>query len=110
MLTRDLKKSNDNMVVHGKLILSLSTNLSTPINQAAAGPSRPPVSATPSTNGLPQSTTPSQSSNSLHPDMFPGSRAGSQSQRSSTVNPASPGTTPATAATGSNGTGPRNQR
>ncbi|KKY14550.1 putative e3 ubiquitin-protein ligase pub1 [Diplodia seriata] len=33
MLTRDLKKSNDNMVVHGKLILNLSTNLSQPINQ-----------------------------------------------------------------------------
>jgi E3 ubiquitin-protein ligase NEDD4 len=27
MLTRDLKKSNDNLVVHGKLIVSLSTNL-----------------------------------------------------------------------------------
>ena len=31
MLTRDLKKSNDNLVVHGKLIINLSTNLSTPI-------------------------------------------------------------------------------
>jgi E3 ubiquitin-protein ligase NEDD4 len=31
MLTMDLKKSNDNMVVHGKLILNLSTNVSTPI-------------------------------------------------------------------------------
>lgn len=30
MLTRDLKKSNDNLVVHGKLIINLSTNLSTP--------------------------------------------------------------------------------
>ncbi|KAI9603841.1 hypothetical protein H4Q26_003445 [Puccinia striiformis f. sp. tritici PST-130] len=30
-LTRDLKKSNDNMVVHGKLIVQLSTNTSTPI-------------------------------------------------------------------------------
>ncbi|KAJ5562189.1 WW/Rsp5/WWP [Penicillium sp. DV-2018c] len=28
MLTRDLKKSNDNLVVHGKLIINLSTNLS----------------------------------------------------------------------------------
>ncbi|QSS64460.1 E3 ubiquitin-protein ligase pub1 [Histoplasma capsulatum] len=27
MLTRDLKKSNDNLVVHGKLIVNLSTNL-----------------------------------------------------------------------------------
>lgn len=30
MLTRDLKKSTDNLVVHGKLIINLSTNLSTP--------------------------------------------------------------------------------
>ncbi|KAJ5419734.1 WW/Rsp5/WWP [Penicillium crustosum] len=30
MLTRDLKKSNDNLVVHGKLIINLSSNLSTP--------------------------------------------------------------------------------
>lgn len=30
MLTRDLKKSNDNLVVHGKLIINLSTNMSTP--------------------------------------------------------------------------------
>ena len=30
MLTRDLKKSNDNLVVHGKLIVSLSTNLTPP--------------------------------------------------------------------------------
>ncbi|PLW42685.1 hypothetical protein PCASD_08482 [Puccinia coronata f. sp. avenae] len=36
-LTRDLKKSNDNMVVHGKLIVQLSTNTSTPIRN------RPPV-------------------------------------------------------------------
>ncbi|KAI9674348.1 MAG: hypothetical protein M1829_003750 [Trizodia sp. TS-e1964] len=31
MLTRDLKKSNDNLVVHGKLIINLSTNLVPPI-------------------------------------------------------------------------------
>lgn len=33
MLTRDLKKSNDNLVVHGKLIINLSTNLGAPIVQ-----------------------------------------------------------------------------
>ncbi|KAI0913926.1 HECT-domain-containing protein [Ustulina deusta] len=33
MLTRDLKKSTDNLVVHGKLIINLSTNLSTPLRQ-----------------------------------------------------------------------------
>ncbi|CCX34954.1 Similar to Probable E3 ubiquitin-protein ligase hulA; acc. no. Q4WTF3 [Pyronema omphalodes CBS 100304] len=31
MLTRDLKKSNENLVVHGKLIVNLSTNTDTPI-------------------------------------------------------------------------------
>ena len=45
MLTRDLKKSNDNMVVHGKLILNLSTNVSTPITGSNA-PSRPSISST----------------------------------------------------------------
>ncbi|KAJ9156589.1 E3 ubiquitin-protein ligase [Pleurostoma richardsiae] len=43
MLTRDLKKSTDNLVVHGKLILNLSTNLTTPPRgqQPAATSSRP---------------------------------------------------------------------
>ena len=37
MLTRDLKKSNDNLIVHGKLIVNLSTNLTQPTNQANPG-------------------------------------------------------------------------
>jgi E3 ubiquitin-protein ligase NEDD4 len=77
MLTRDLKKSNDNLAVHGKLIVNLSTNINTPLPGSSAGASQPattvassspPVerqrSATPSTsNGpvAPPSTTPSQS-------------------------------------------------
>ncbi|KZF25623.1 HECT-domain-containing protein [Xylona heveae TC161] len=52
MLTRDLKKSNDNLVVHGKLIINLSTHLGQPIpargqNQSA----RPSVSAASTANG-----------------------------------------------------------
>lgn len=47
MLTRDLKKSNDNLVVHGKLIFNLSTNLAAPISRA--GQNQPPP-ATPSLN------------------------------------------------------------
>src|SRR6201996_2833173 len=47
MLTRDLKKSTDNLVVHGKLIVNLSTNLSTPPPQQ----NRPPPSTAPSVNG-----------------------------------------------------------
>ncbi|KAG6891038.1 hypothetical protein C0992_010700 [Termitomyces sp. T32_za158] len=38
MLTLDLKKSNDNLVVHGKLIMYLSTNVSQPISNP--GPSQ----------------------------------------------------------------------
>ncbi|EGG09709.1 uncharacterized protein MELLADRAFT_42401 [Melampsora larici-populina 98AG31] len=71
-LTRDLKKSNDNMVVHGKLVVHLSTNTSTPIrNQPQSTPptnesssSLPPVANTPSsltpntTNASPSSTSP----------------------------------------------------
>ncbi|KAG9318421.1 C2 domain-containing protein [Chiua virens] len=38
MLTLDLKKSNDNLVVHGKLIIYLSTNINQPI--ANPGPSQ----------------------------------------------------------------------
>lgn len=37
MLTRDLKRSNDNLVVHGKLILNLSTNVNTPIPSPNSG-------------------------------------------------------------------------
>jgi E3 ubiquitin-protein ligase NEDD4 len=32
MITRDLKKSSDNLVVHGKVILNLSTNLDIPLS------------------------------------------------------------------------------
>ncbi|KIL68638.1 hypothetical protein M378DRAFT_100385 [Amanita muscaria Koide BX008] len=38
MLTLDLKKSNDNLVVHGKLILYLSTNVSPPITNPGPSP------------------------------------------------------------------------
>ncbi|KAK5661659.1 hypothetical protein OQA88_9759 [Cercophora sp. LCS_1] len=50
MLTRDLKKSTDNLVVHGKLIINLSTNLTTPTRAAQASqPSQPtPSSSRPS--------------------------------------------------------------
>lgn len=52
MLTRDLKKSNDNLVVHGKLIFQVSTNLRTPISRAAQSTVAPPiVNSTASANG-----------------------------------------------------------
>ncbi|QRD02120.1 hypothetical protein JI435_417560 [Parastagonospora nodorum SN15] len=74
MLTRDLKKSNDNMVVHGKLILNLSTNLATPISQGTANGARPTASPHPSVSGpaVNGASTPQQSTQNLHPDAFPG--------------------------------------
>ena len=48
MLTRDLKKSTDNLVVHGKLIVNLSTNLTAPpANQST----RPAPNPSTSMNG-----------------------------------------------------------
>ncbi|KAK1750842.1 hypothetical protein QBC47DRAFT_406540 [Echria macrotheca] len=47
MLTRDLKKSTDNLVVHGKLIINLSTNLSNP---ARTSQQVPPQQPTPSSS------------------------------------------------------------
>jgi len=51
-LTRDLKKSNDNLAVHGKLIIHLSTNTSTPIRNApnSSASSTQPAATSPSPN------------------------------------------------------------
>ncbi|TDZ35874.1 E3 ubiquitin-protein ligase RSP5 [Colletotrichum sidae] len=54
MLTRDLKKSSDNLVVHGKLIINLSTNLSTPA---------PARTGQASSSGRPSLVPPAQGSN-----------------------------------------------
>src|ERR1700753_1409471 len=89
MLTRDLKKSHDHLVIHRKCILNYSPTLPHPIVPAPM-PSRPSVSNPPSTNGVPHVATPVQSTTNLHPDLYPGNRPGTQSQRSSTVNSASP--------------------
>ena len=54
MLTRDLKKSNDNLIVHGKLIINLSTNLSKPVQQANPALAASSVgSSSASANGVP---------------------------------------------------------
>ncbi|KAK2737752.1 hypothetical protein FQN57_007399 [Myotisia sp. PD_48] len=56
MLTRDLKKSNDNLVVHGKIILNLSTNLTVPVAVAQSGTARlANAAASTSTTPNPQS-------------------------------------------------------
>ena len=66
MLTRDLKKSNDNLVVHGKLIFNLSTNLRAPLNR----PHQPSISGGSTTNvssqqNLTNGTGPTASSQNL---------------------------------------------
>ncbi|TGJ86999.1 hypothetical protein E0Z10_g1758 [Xylaria hypoxylon] len=63
MLTRDLKKSTDNLVVHGKLIINLSTNLATPARPQqpqstnSSRPSLAPQGSTLSTSERPTSST-----------------------------------------------------
>ncbi|EQL03996.1 HECT-domain-containing protein [Ophiocordyceps sinensis CO18] len=50
MLTRDLKKSTDNLVVHGKLIINVSCNFSTPARCGQPSNGRPAVNATGATS------------------------------------------------------------
>jgi len=54
MLTRDLKKSNDNLQVQGKLIFNISTNLAAPLNRSGGNPASAPPAA--STNGAASSS------------------------------------------------------
>jgi len=94
MLTRDLRKSNDNLVVNGKLILNLSTNLraAPPASQGQA--TRP---AGPSANGTSGSSTPISAGPSQS-DLRPPSSAAPPLRNGST-------STAAAAATAMNGTG-----
>ena len=75
MLTRDLKKSNDNLIVHGKLIVNLSTNLGAPIHQPTpaghpgSSMSGENTSSSSAANGPPRSpsTLPPSATNGQHP-------------------------------------------
>ncbi|CZT41284.1 probable ubiquitin-protein ligase [Rhynchosporium secalis] len=105
MLTRDLKKSTDNLVVHGKLIINLSTNLDAPPrgNQPAgavpSNASRPSL-ATPQGSTLQGASTPGLSSQPPPIIMANGA----------TVTGPTPGHAPAAGSAGTsanaNGTGP----
>lgn len=74
-LTRDLKKSNDNMVVHGKLVVHLSTNTSTPIrNQPqSTPPTNESSSSLPPAANTSSSLTPNTSTASPNTNSSPGS-------------------------------------
>ncbi|KAL9021367.1 MAG: hypothetical protein Q9185_001478 [Variospora sp. 1 TL-2023] len=86
MLTRDLKKSNDNLIVHGKLIVNLSTNLGAPPHQPPINHPASSVSgengSTPSTsNGQPRSPVSLPPAVSNAQDQPPPSHSPTPSQR-----------------------------
>jgi E3 ubiquitin-protein ligase NEDD4 len=91
MLTRDLKKSNDNLVVHGKLIINLSSNLSAPHpNQNGAQRQQPQTST--SSGLVPQvaAATPQSQSGPSNVDASPAAAS------SSSLNQRTPSTAPPT--------------
>lgn len=64
LLTRDLKKSNDNLPIHGKLIIDLNTNVSTPLPANASTTSFPAASNVTSGGLAPVASGTSSSNNS----------------------------------------------
>ncbi|PUU79726.1 hypothetical protein B9Z19DRAFT_1100633 [Tuber borchii] len=66
MLTRDLKKSNENVIVHGKLIVSLTTNIHTPIRTPGQIQSHRPTLPVPA-GGNGGQASPAALSNNPHP-------------------------------------------
>ncbi|KAF2223411.1 putative ubiquitin-protein ligase [Elsinoe ampelina] len=90
MITRDLRKSNDNLVVNGKLILNISTNLRAPPPGSQTLPVRP---GGPQANGSTASSTPTSagpSSLAVTPnDVRPTSAV--QPQRAPSTSAAPPG-------------------
>jgi len=84
MLTRDLRKSNDNLVVNGKLILNLSTNLRAAPPASQGQQARPG----PQANGTPTSSTPASAGPS-QTDLRPPSSAAPPQNRNSTASTAS---------------------
>ncbi|WAR56567.1 hypothetical protein PtB15_7B416 [Puccinia triticina] len=104
-LTRDLKKSNDNMVVHGKLIVQLSTNTSTPIRNRPQPP--PPSNESSSSLNATSTPTPTHSSTlstaSPSPTNTPGSTSSANSELTSPSH-ISPTTVPSTSTSSTAGT------
>ncbi|KAK6854470.1 E3 ubiquitin-protein ligase hulA [Apiospora arundinis] len=84
MLTRDLKKSTDNLVVHGKLIVNLSTNLSAP----AAGAHTPSANSSRPSLPTPQASTLTADSTANRPTS---SASGTQASLVARPNPNTPG-------------------
>jgi len=95
MLTRDLKKSHENLVVHGKLILNISTNVSTPIPGRTGGESSGEIvgetSAAAEAREQPGSSGPANGTRTGQNLTVPPAR-GASAQQSSAVNGTSPRT------------------
>lgn len=98
LLNRDLKRSNDNLVVHGKIIIELTTDLSRPIaNHSGAGPASSlavPNAATNASstslassprqeNGAATSSTPTESASRIHDSSAPAAGTPNASRPSS---------------------------
>lgn len=66
MLTRDLKKSNDNVVVNGKLILNISTNLQRPAANSSTPAAQRSNTSVAGTNGAASSSA-TASQSEMHP-------------------------------------------
>jgi E3 ubiquitin-protein ligase NEDD4 len=98
MLTRDLKKSNDNLVVHGKLIINLSTNLSAPPQRTMA-----PGGVTRATLGTPSVSSVSGFTSS-RPASDNGSASGVMMANGSMSSGPTPGRAPATGSVGASAT------
>lgn len=91
MLTKELKKSNDNLVVHGKIIIYLSTNISTPIQNPGHTAATSPALNDHSTDG------PNAVGSSLNPSTS--SAGAGSSSLSSRPNSLLPSSEPARVAT-----------
>src|SRR5690242_3176337 len=107
MLTRDLKKSTDNLVVHGKLILNLSTNLTQPLNrgQQPQSSARPPLLTPQASSNLTDRTSdrPGSSLSQQNPQATP-------QQQSLPLRPASMASTSSAAPTVATNGAPHPQR
>lgn len=100
MLTRDLKKSNDNLVVHGKLIINLSTNLAAPHPNQQNGLQRHQAQHSTSSGLVPQVPAVSTPLSQTAPSQSDMSNAAASS---SSLNPRAPATAQLGGATPVNG-------
>ncbi|KAK4686746.1 hypothetical protein P7C73_g3391, partial [Tremellales sp. Uapishka_1] len=103
MLTRELKKSAEPLAVNGKLIVYLSTQTSTPIQNPGPGSAQTPAAAAPATNASALSL---NTAAGAGPSGSSGIRPGSTLRPNGTPPPASPASPHPPAAESPAGSGP----